>query len=63
MKEPINDKEPEFICDKCNKPIYDITELGFLGNIYQNILDCNPFVELTTLCVECTPTEYQINKE
>ena len=27
MKELINDKEPEFICDKCNKPIYDITEL------------------------------------
>ena len=51
--------EPEFICDKCNYPIYTIDELGFLGNPDINNTECTPFTEIMTLCRKCTPIEKQ----
>ncbi len=54
--------EPDFVCDKCNYPMYGIEELGFLGNPDKENFECSPFTELMTLCPKCTPTDYLINK-
>ena len=54
--------EPDFICDKCNHPMYGIEELGFLGNPHKETFECSPFTELMTLCPECTPPDYLINE-
>jgi hypothetical protein len=50
--------KPEFICDKCNIPMYTIEELGYLGNPHLTNFDCSPFSELMTLCKECTPSDF-----
>ena len=54
--------EPEFVCDKCNYPMYTIEDLGYLGNPHDKNGECTPFTELMTLCPDCTPIEYLKNK-
>ena len=49
--------KPEFICDKCNFPMYTIEELGYLGDPNLENVDCSPFTELMTLCKECAPLD------
>ena len=58
-----DDMTVQFICDKCNHPMYTIKELGYLGNPNLNNTECSPFTELMTLCPECTPIDYQMNKK
>ncbi len=53
--------KPEFVCDKCNYPMYSVEELGYLGNPHRETFECSPFTELMTLCPKCTPIDYLIN--
>ena len=57
------DRVTEFVCDKCNYPMHDMVEIGFLGDPTENRDECNPFTELMVLCPKCTPIEFLRNKK
>jgi hypothetical protein len=56
--------EVEYTCDKCNFPMHDIREVGYLGDPHgpQTEFECNPFMELMCLCPKCTPVEFLLHK-
>jgi len=57
--------EAEYICDKCNLPMHDIREVGYLGDPKgpQTEFECHPLMELMCLCPECTPVEFLLHKD
>ena len=69
MKKDSNDIKPEFICDKCNYPMYSIHEVGYMGNPHEKgnprekNFECSPFTELMTLCKKCTAVDYLTNPD